>query len=75
MTDSIMAILETEDIRFIDGRCKDGFVSMKLLQEAIDSGKAEVYEKEGGWKFVRKTISLNGGGGVDGKASVSGGVS
>lgn len=75
MAKSITDILESEPIRLIDGRWSDGFADTKALQMVIDSGYAEVYEIAGGWKFVRKAINLSGGGGVDGKASVSGGAS
>lgn len=56
MSESILAILDRESIRFIDGRYSNGFANMKDLQKLIDMGDyVEVYNNQG-MKFVRKHI-------------------
>ena len=56
MTESILAILDREHIRLIDGRYSTGFANMKDLQKLIDmGGYVEVYDNQG-IKFVRKHI-------------------
>lgn len=38
----ILAILETEDIRFVDGRYKDGFVDVTILHDLVIEGLADM---------------------------------
>ena len=38
----ILAILETEDIRFVDGRYKDGFVDVTTLHDLVIDGLADM---------------------------------
>ena len=38
----ILAILETEDIRFVDGRYKDGFVDTHTLHDLVIEGLADM---------------------------------
>ena len=38
----ILAILETEDIRFMDGRYKDGFVDVTILHDLVIEGLADM---------------------------------
>ena len=54
MKRNILAILEKEPIRFIDGRYSNGFVDEEDLRHLIESGRAEIYQN-GGMKFVRLT--------------------
>lgn len=56
MSESILAVLDRESIRLIDGRYSTGFANMKDLQKLIDmGGYVEVYDNQG-MKFVRKHI-------------------
>ncbi len=56
MSESILAILDRESIRLMDGRYSTGFANMEDLQKLIDmGGYVEVYENQG-VKFVRKHI-------------------
>ena len=38
----VLAILETEDIRFVDGRYKDGFVDVTILHDLVIEGLADM---------------------------------
>ena len=38
----ILAILKTEDIRFVDGRYKDGFVDVTILHDLVIEGLADM---------------------------------
>lgn len=40
--DRILEILKTEDIRFFDGRYKDGFVNSSILTNLVTMGKAKI---------------------------------
>lgn len=56
MSESILAILDRESIRLIDGRYSTGFANMEDLQKLIDmGGYVEVYDNQG-MEFVRKHI-------------------
>ena len=56
MSESILAVLDRESIRLVDGRYSTGFANMEDLQKLIDmGGDVEVYDNQG-MKFVRKHI-------------------
>lgn len=56
MSESLLAVLDREPIRLIDGRYSTGFANVKDLQKLIDMGSyVEVYENQG-VRFVRKHI-------------------
>ena len=56
MSESILAVLDRESIRLVDGRYSSGFANMEDLQKLIDMGDyVEVYDNQG-MKFVRKHI-------------------
>ena len=50
----VINILKQEDIRLMDGRFRDGFVDLNVLNKLIEEGKAEIYDNQG-IKFVRLT--------------------
>ena len=52
MTAKTLKILKSEDIRYIDGRYRDGFVDQADLDAVIEAGLAEIYDN-GGMRFVR----------------------
>lgn len=52
-------ILRTEDIRYIDGRYRGGFVPFEDLDALIEAGQAEIYwqgTQERGARFVRLVV-------------------